>query len=101
MTQEEINEYVRSLVDAGITAEHMVAMKDLLGTLAAASVTPANIALLLTRADLSLGASEAALAIQQHDAETAQIEAQRADMRDSLVSALINAQTAFVQATGG
>ena len=40
MTQEEINEYVRSLVDAGITADHLVAMKDLLDALAAASVTP-------------------------------------------------------------
>ena len=101
MTQDEINEYVQSLADAGISADDLVAMKDLIEALDLANVTPSNIALLLGRAELSLLASAAALAIQQHDAETAQIEAQRATMRDSLVTALINAQTAFVQTTGG
>lgn len=101
MTQDEINEYVRSLSDAGITAAQLVAMKDLIDALAVANVTPDNIAMLLGRADLSLQASAAALAIQQHDAETMQIEAERTIMRDSLITALINAQSAFVAASGG
>lgn len=98
MTQEEINDYVRSLVDAGITAPMLVAMMDLLGALAQANVTPENIATLLNRAELSLNVSTAMLAIQAHDAATAQMTADRAIMRDSLVAALAQSQAAFVEA---
>ena len=99
MTQDEINAYVRTLVDAGITATMLVvAMMDLLGALAQANVTPENIAVLLGRAELSLDVSRAMLAIQAHDAATAQISADRSAMRDSLVAALAQVQTAFVEA---
>lgn len=98
MTQEEINAYVRTLVDAGITATMLVAMMDLLGALAQANVDPENIATLLGRAELSLDVSTAMLAIQAHDAATVQISADRAAMRESLVAALAQVQAAFVEA---
>ncbi|MEZ4581593.1 MAG: hypothetical protein R3A10_08140 [Caldilineaceae bacterium] len=98
MSQEELNDYVRSLIDAGITAAHLVAMKDLLEALAVAQVTPENIATLLNRAELSLDVSTAMLAIQAFDAASAQVAADRAAMRETLVSALQQVQTAFVEA---
>ncbi|MEZ4558742.1 MAG: hypothetical protein R2854_20305 [Caldilineaceae bacterium] len=73
-------------------------MKDLLEALAVAQVTPENIATLLNRAELSLDVSTAMLAIQAFDAASAQVAADRAAMRETLVSALQQVQTAFVEA---
>lgn len=97
MTQEEINAFVESITAAGVTVESLSAMHALIADFAANGIDPAEIIGLINRANLSLVVSRAMADLRNHDMETAQIEAQRAEARKNLESAVASAQIALLE----